>query len=178
MDAVEFGSHYLETARSTFESMKGLAEKAIAQVPDGDLHWRSDPEANSLVVLVQHLHGNMLSRWTDFLESDGEKEWRDRDGEFEPSPNLSRVEMMQRWEEGWACVFHALQTIPPDDLLRKVAIRGQDHTLIEAIERQISHYAYHCGQIVQLARQRAGEKWMTLSIARGQSRSFVPPARS
>lgn len=177
MEELHIGSHFLESARTSFEKMKALAEKAIEQLSDEELLWTPDSETNSIAVIVQHLRGNMLSRWTDFLTSDGEKENRNRDQEFMPVESIDRHVLLQQWEEGWACVFHALQSIPPDELLNTVAIRGQQHTVIEAVHRQISHYGYHIGQIVQIAKLRKGAWWKCLSIAKGKSKSFVPPVK-
>jgi hypothetical protein len=154
--------------------MRQLAERALAQVGDNDLDWAPDYESNSVRAIIQHLHGNMMSRWTDFLTSDGEKPWRDRDGEFEPGDGLSREELMSRWEEGWACLFTALDGLTPENLSREITIRGQALTVIDAIHRQLAHYAYHVGQIVYIARIRASDRWRTLSIPKGESRQYQP----
>jgi hypothetical protein len=127
-------------------------------------------------VLVKHLHGNMMSRWTDFLTSDGEKPWRDRDGEFEPD-TLRRSQLMKRWDEGWACLFDALSKLRPKDLGKPVTVRGSEISALDAILRQLSHYASHVGQIVFLAKQLRGADWRTLSIPRGQSKSYSPKGR-
>lgn len=177
MDDVHIGLQFIESARTTFEKMKSLAEKAFDQLSDKELLWTPDSETNSVAVIVQHLHGNMLSRWTDFLTTDGEKDWRERDREFMPVEMIDRYELFQQWEEGWACVFHALQSIPPDEILNKITIRGEEHTVIEAVHRQISHYGYHIGQIIQIAKLRKGAWWKCLSISKGQSKSFVPPTK-
>jgi len=150
-----------------FRSQKRLAEGALAQVADEALHVALGPEENSIAVLVQHVAGNQLSRWTDFLTTDGEKPDRGRDAEFEEQ-GLSRAALMRRWEEGWGRLFATLDSLGPDDLARTVTIRGEPHTVVKALLRQVSHYAYHVGQIVQLARHLAGERWMSLSIPRAR----------
>lgn len=160
-----------------FGKVKALGERALGQVGERDLHWRPIEQGNSLAVLIQHLHGNILSRWTDFLTTDGDKPWRDREGEFTPHPQRTRVELMVLWEEGWACLFSALDALEPSDLLRTVKIRGEEMTVVDAILRQLSHYSYHVGQIVELARMRCGERWQTLSIAKGQSQAYRPTER-
>ncbi|QIA27553.1 DUF1572 domain-containing protein [Thermaerobacter sp. PB12/4term] len=156
---------YLEAVKSRFRYIKDLAERALAQVDDDALAWSSGGESNSITVIIKHLSGNMLSRWTDFLTSDGEKPGRDRDAEF-VEERLPRQELLERWERGWQAVFAALDALGPDDLLRTVSIRGEPHTVIDAIERQMFHYSYHVGQIVYLAKARAGERWRSLTIPR------------
>jgi Protein of unknown function (DUF1572) len=148
---------------------KKLGDRAFDQIADADWLWRPDAESNSIAILVQHLHGNMLSRWTDFLTTDGEKPTRDRDGEFEPQA-LSAKELRERWEEGWRVCLGAVGALGDGDLARTVRIRGEPLSVLDAILRQVSHYAYHVGQIVQLARSRRGAAWTSLSIPKGQSR--------
>jgi len=160
-----------------FAKVKELGERALGQVAERDLHWQPSPEGNSLAVLIQHLHGNMLSRWTDFLTSDGDKPWRDRDGEFTARPERTRIALMVLWEEGWARLFSALDALEPRDLLSTVKIRGEEMTALDAILRQLSHYSYHVGQIVEIARMRCGDRWQTLSIPRGQSSAYRPAER-
>jgi len=164
---------FLQESIEAFQSMKQLADKAMKQVDDSQFHCLLDKESNSLEVMILHMHGNMLSRWTDFLTSDGEKPTRDRDGEFEPK-GLDRPALIALWEQGWSVLFDALSGLKPDDLLRQVAIRGEGHTVIKAIQRQVSHYGYHVGQIVFLAKHLSSEHWQTLSTARGQSKAFKP----
>ncbi len=178
MEELHVGNHFIESARTSFEKMKLLAEHAIEQLSDEELIWTPDSETNSIAVIVKHLRGNMLSRWTDFLTTDGEKEDRNRDQEFMPVESIDRRALLDEWEDGWSNVFHALHSIPPDALLDRVTIREEEHTVIEAIHRQISHYAYHTGQIVQIAKLRKGAWWKCLSISKGQSNNFVPPANS
>ncbi|QBS36543.1 DUF1572 domain-containing protein [Thermaerobacter sp. FW80] len=156
---------YLEAVKSRFRYIKDLAERALAQVDDDALAWSPGGESNSITVLIKHLSGNMVSRWTDFLTSDGEKPDRDRDAEF-VEERLPRQELMERWERGWRALFATLDALRPDDLLRTVFIRGEPHTVIDAIERQLFHTSYHVGQIVYLAKARAGERWQSLTIPR------------
>lgn len=148
-----------------------LGAAAIRQLDDAQLNWRPSPEDNSIFMLVRHLHGNMLSRFTDFLTSDGEKPWRDRDAEFAGAEG-SVSGALSLWDEGWDVVGKALDLTGDGDLERKVAVRGEEHTVFEALLRQLAHYAYHVGQIVYLAKMQRGAGWKTLSIARGQSAAF------
>ncbi len=166
------GAHYLNDALSQFRKYKTMADAAIAQVSDEDFFQAPDPESNSVALVMKHLAGNMRSRWRDFRESDGERPDRDRDSEFERGTADSRDSLTARWEEGWALLFRALEPIREDDLLEKVPIRGEPHTVLEAIQRQLTHYAYHVGQIVYLAKHYAGARWTSLSIPKGKSREF------
>jgi ADP-ribose pyrophosphatase YjhB (NUDIX family) len=167
-------SGYLDAARFELRRLEKLGEDALAQVRDEALHARIDPESNSLAVLVQHLAGNMLSRWTDFLTSDGEKPERDRDAEFEAHTQWSRAEVVELWERGWRSVFAALEPLGEADLARSVTIRGEPLTVLEAVNRQLVHYAGHVGQIVFLAKHLAGDRWRSLSIPKGRSRGHWP----
>jgi len=151
---------------------KKLGDGALAQLDEADWHWRPDEDANSIAIIVQHLRGNMISRWTDFLTTDGEKPTRDRDGEFEPQ-RLSATDLRARWEEGWRVCLGAVEAVGEADLARTVHIRGEPLSVLDAILRQVSHYAYHVGQIVTLARSRRGAAWKSLSIPKGQSRQHV-----
>jgi len=162
---------YLKSARRQFELYQHLGEKAIAQLPDEALFFQPNEESNSIAVIVRHLWGNMLSRWTDFLTTDGEKPWRQRDAEFE-SLTKDRNELMQQWQEGWQCLYHALASITDNDLERIVYIRNEGHTILEAINRQIAHYSYHVGQIVYLAKMFRNDAWQTLSIPRNKSADY------
>lgn len=162
---------YLNSARQQFAYYKLLGEKTFAQLEDEQLFQRSDPEANSIAIIVQHLWGNMRSRWTDFLTSDGEKEWRERDLEFEEVIS-DRATLLERWEEGWQCVFAALETVNAGDFDSTVYIRSQAHTIPDAVNRQLCHYAYHVGQIVHLGRMLKGTAWSSLSIPRNSSKDF------
>lgn len=170
--------HYLDDALRQLRKLKTQADQALAQTSDDDLFATLDPDSNSIAVIMKHVAGNMRSRWTDFLTSDGEKPDRDRDGEFDLDPSLTRDDLMRRWEAGWGAVFAALEPLAPADLARTITIRGEPHTVLQAILRQTRHYAYHVGQIVQLARHYRGDGWQTLSIARGKSREYRDALRS
>ncbi|HEV2765492.1 MAG TPA: DUF1572 family protein [Pyrinomonadaceae bacterium] len=167
-----FGRMFLDDALKTFRDYKALAEKACAQISDEEFFRAIDPEANSVAVVVKHMAGNMLSRWTDFLTSDGEKPWRERDAEFEVSADATREELMGLWERGWSCVFEAVEPLQAEDVGRKVLIRGEAHTVLEAVNRQLTHYAYHVGQIVLLAKHMRSAGWESLSIPKGKSQKF------
>lgn len=173
------GTHFLQTTIADFRRLKWLAEAAMEQVDDADLHRRADDEANSIYIVAKHMAGNMLSRWTDFLTSDGEKPWRERDNEFEPD-DASCEALLAMWEKGWACCMAALEALGEDDLMRTVTIRQEPHTVIQALQRQLSHYAYHVGQIVEMAREVVGPQWTSLSVPRGESARFAaaPPKRN
>jgi Protein of unknown function (DUF1572) len=162
--------HYLDDTLVQLRKLKTQAERAIAQLDDGQLTAVLDPEANSIAVIMRHMAGNMRSRWTDFLTSDGEKPDRNRDDEFVVPEETTRANILAWWEDGWTRVLDAISSLRPEDLARTVTIRGEPHTVIEAINRQVSHYAAHVGQIVLLAKHYAGPRWETLSIPRGRSR--------
>ena len=164
--------HYLEDALSSFRAYKKLAEKALDQLQDAEFFAMLDEESNSVAVIMKHLAGNMLSRWTDFLHSDGEKPDRNRDLEFVIDPQTSRADLMAYWQRGWQCVFAALEPLRPEDFDKKVLIRGEEHTIIQAIDRQMTHYAYHVGQIVFLAKHFRATDWKSLSIPRNRSAEF------
>jgi uncharacterized damage-inducible protein DinB len=172
----DIASVYLEEAHRQMRGHKRLAEGAIAQLKDDELFITLDPESNSIAVIVKHMAGNMRSRFTDFLTSDGEKPDRYRDQEFELSPATTCADLTKWWEEGWARVFAALEALKPEDVLRVVTIRGEPHTVLQAINRQIAHYAYHTGQIVFLAKHIRSSKWKTLSIPRGRSEDYKTAA--
>ena len=163
-------SNYLESVIKQFEYYKLLGDKTFAQLSDENLFWQYNEDSNSIAVIVKHLWGNMLSRWTDFLNSDGEKDWRNRDSEFE-SDIQSRAEMLEKWEEGWNCLFNAIRPLKEEDLSRIIYIRNQGHTVMEAINRQLAHYPYHIGQIVFLGKMLA-ENWNSLSIPKGNSQNY------
>lgn len=163
--------NFLQSARKEFNYYKSLGAKAMAQVPDDKLFWQYNEESNSIGTLVKHLWGNMLSRWTDFMTTDGEKEWRQRDAEFE-NKVTSREALIQKWEEGWACVFKAIDSLQPDDLTKIIYIRNQGHTVLEAINRQLAHYPHHVGQILFLAKMIVGSNWQSLSIPKNKSQEF------
>lgn len=170
----DIGTLYLESVRDRFQTMKQVGERAMEQVNDADLDWQANPEANSIRLIVQHLRGNMLSRWTDTLTTDGEKPDRHRDAEFVVDGPADRDALRQTWEEGWDCLLDALVSFNVQDLEKTIYIRGEAHSLLDAINRQLIHCSYHVGQIVQLAKERVGERWQTLSIPRGKSASYRP----
>jgi hypothetical protein len=169
--ALEFTTSYLQDATSLFRYYKKLAERAMAQVTDEQLTLALDPEMNSIAIVVKHLAGNMRARWTGFPSVDGESASRNRDLEFVDPPQ-SRAELMAVWEEGWRCVFSALEPLSDADLGRQLTIRGEAHSVMQAVNRQLAHYAYHTGQIVFLAKQFQREEWKSLTIPRGQSQEF------
>jgi len=168
----QIAQHYLDDALQTFRDYKKLAEGAFTQIGDEDFFRTIDPESNSIAVNIKHMAGNMLSRWTDFLTTDGEKPERNRDMEFVMLPETTREEMLAYWEKGWQCVFNAIEPLTPDDLMRTVTIRGQDHTVLQAINRQIAHYAYHVAQIVYLAKHFKANDWQSLSVPKNKSVEF------
>jgi uncharacterized damage-inducible protein DinB len=162
---------------SEFHKTKQLADRAIAQVGDAQLHRQLDDTSNSVATIMAHMAGNMRSRWTDFLTADGEKPWRNRDAEFEPQ-TLTRDALLASWEDGWAVLFATLATLTDDDLSRTVTIRGEGQTALAALARQLGHYAGHAYQIVFLAKHLQGPAWATLSIARGQSAAYNDQTRT
>ncbi len=168
----DLATHYLEEARRQLRGHKRMGEGAMTQLRDEDFFVTLDPESNSIAILVKHLAGNMRSRFTDFLTTDGEKPDRFRDREFEVTSTTTRADVMKWWEEGWACVFGAVDPLQPEDVTRTVTIRGEGHTVLQAINRQIAHYAQHIGQIVFLAKHLKSSEWKTLSIPRGKSEEF------
>ena len=166
---MELAPHYLDEVRRQFRGYKRLGEGAIAQLKDEELFVALDPEANSIAVIVKHLAGNMRSRFTDFLTTDGEKPDRNRDGEFEMAATAPREELLRGWEVGWSAALESLDALRPDDLDRTVRIRTEPFAVVEALNRSITHTAYHIGQIVYLARHFAGADWRSLSIPKGMS---------
>ena len=168
---LEFTTSYLQDSLSLFRYYKQLCERAMAQLDEERIYTAIDAEANSIAVIANHMAGNLRSRWTDFLTTDGEKPSRDRDAEFAEPPQ-PREALMRIWEEGWQALFTALEPLSDDDLGGKIFIRGEAHSVMQAINRQLAHYAYHCGQIVFLAKHYQGEKWKSLSIPRGRSSEF------
>ncbi len=160
-----------------FQKTRQLSERAIAQLSDAQLHTRLDAEANSVAMLMQHMAGNMRSRWTDFLTTDGEKPWRQRDAEFEP-PVLTRDALMASWQSGWQTLFDTLATLTDDDLTRTVTIRGEGQPVLAALTRQLAHYAGHAYQIVLVAKHLKGDAWDVLSIARGQSAAYTAATKA
>ena len=164
--------HYLADALRQLRKLKTQADQALAQTADDDLFAVLDPESNSIALIMKHVVGNMRSRWTDFLTSDGEKPGRERDLEFEREPADTRESILTAWEDGWRLVFDSIGALGPGDLERTIRIRGEAHLVLEAINRQLTHYAAHVGQIVLLAKHAAGPNWRSLSIPRGQSKQF------
>lgn len=169
--ALKFTTSYIEDALAIFRQYKQLGERAMQQVTDEQLFASLDGEANSIAILVKHLTGNMRSRWTDFLTTDGEKPTRNRDSEF-VDPPATREALLQDWEEGWARVFRAIEPLTEADLPRTVTIRGEAHSVMQAINRQLAHYPQHVGQIVLLAKHWAGPQWQSLSVPRNRSAEF------
>jgi hypothetical protein len=162
---------FISAIINAFEANKRLADRAVEQVPDDELHTALDVNTNSIAVIMKHVAGNLLSRWTDFLTTDGEKPWRNRDGEFEDTFG-GRKEVLEYWERGWACLFATLKSLKPEDIEKTVVIRGEPHSVPLALARSLGHTCYHAGQIVQVARIHAGEKWNTLTIPRGGSEEY------
>src|SRR5215213_4420663 len=163
---------YLDDSRAAMRAYKKLAEKAIAQLKEEEFFVTLDEEANSVAVVMKHMVGNMLSRWTDFLTSDGEKSNRNRDMEFVIEPGATKDDVMAYWERGWQCVFDALEPLQVEDLETTVTIREEEHTIVQAINRQLMHYSYHIGQIVFLAKHFRSAQWHSLSIPRNKSAEF------
>lgn len=162
---------YLVHTIELFHYYKNLGEKAINQLNEEEIQWQKNEDSNSIAIIIKHLAGNMRSRWTDFLTSDGEKTWRNRDGEF-VNHFTTREELMQQWEDGWACLLAALEPLKSTDMDKIVYIRGEPHTIIDAINRQLAHYAYHIGQIVYLAKMHKAADWKSLSVPRNKSTNF------
>jgi hypothetical protein len=173
----DIASHYLDEAHRQMRGHKRLAEGAMAQLKDHELFLTLDSESNSIAIIVKHMAGNMRSRFTDFLTTDGEKPDRYRDQEFEVTSSTTRADLTTLWENGWARVFAAIEALKPEDVTRTVTIRSEPHTVLQAINRQIAHYGYHTGQIVFLAKHIRSNKWKTLSIPRGKSEDFKTVAK-
>lgn len=169
---MNLGSEYLRIVKKRFQHIKQLGDKTMEQLSEEDIHWRLNQESNNIAMIVKHLSGNMMSRWTDFLESDGEKPYRKRDEEFiDDIP--TKMELEKMWEKGWDALFNALDQLKEEELVKQVLIRGESHTAMEAIERQLAHYAYHIGQIVYIGKQIKNEDWSSLSIPRGRSEEYL-----
>ena len=164
-------SNYIESVKKQFTQYKTLGEKAMSQVPDDKIDWLYNSESNSIVTIVKHMAGNMLSRFTDFFISDGEKSWRNRDSEFE-NEKLGREDLMTDWNDGWNCLFQVLDNLSAEDLSRIVIIRNEKHTVLEAINRQLTHYAYHVGQIIFISKMVVDSPWESLSIPKNESGEF------
>jgi hypothetical protein len=168
---MNIAAEFLSAIITAFESNKRMADRAVAQVPDDKLEVALDANTNSIAVIMKHIAGNLASRWTDFLTTDGEKSWRNRDDEF-VSSFRSRAELLEAWERGWGCLLQTLRGLQVEDLEKTVTIRGEPHSVPLALERSLAHTAYHIGQIVQVARIHAGDKWNTLTIPRGGSEQY------
>jgi len=173
MDAA---NHYLEEARRQMRGYKRMGDGAMGQLRDEDFFVTIDPESNSVAILVKHLAGNMRSRFTDFLTSDGEKPDRFRDREFEITSATTRADVMKWWDDGWAIVLGTIESLKPEDVMRTVTVRGEPHTVLQAINRQIAHYAQHIGQLVFLAKHLRSSEWKTLSVPRGKSEEYKDAA--
>lgn len=169
---MNIGKEYITVVQERFKEVKKLGDQTIYQLTEKDLHWALNDASNSIAVMMKHISGNMQSRWTDFLTTDGEKSSRNRDQEFEVE-GLSKSELVHLWNTGWQTLFKALAELKERDLLKDITIRGEKHTVIEAIERQMAHYAYHVGQIVYVGKQIKSDDWLSLSIPKGQSKDFV-----
>jgi hypothetical protein len=169
--ALEFTTSYIKDSLAVFRQCKQLAERAMEQVTDKQLFAVIDPESNSIAIIVKHMVGNMKSRWTDFLTADGEKPNRNRDSEF-VDPATTRKDLLAGWEDGWNCVFSAIEPLTDADLGRTITIRGEAHSVMQAINRQLAHYPHHVGQIVLLAKHFAGDRWQSLSVPRNRSAEF------
>lgn len=163
--------HYLETSLAAFKSQKKLADRAMAQLDEAGMFWVPEPESNSVAIIVKHVAGNMISRWTDFLTTDGEKPSRNRDDEFVDG-FTNKQQALDVWQQGWNVLLETIAGLTPDDLFRTVTIREEPHSVIQAIQRQISHYGYHVGQIVYAAKAYRSAQWTTLSIAKNASAQF------
>lgn len=162
---------YLDSAIKRLSYYKELGDKTFDQLSDTDLHFAPNAESNSIALIVQHMAGNMLSRWTDFLTTDGEKDWRNRDTEFEEQ-NLTKQQLISLWQKGWDCLLSSLNSLTEEDLLKTIYIRSEGLLVVDAINRQLAHYPYHVGQIVYLGKVIRNERWQNLSIARGHSQQF------
>ncbi len=169
---MNLGKEYLKVVQERFNNVKDLGDKTMRQLSNEEIHWSLNEASNSVAIIVKHVSGNMMSRWSDFLTSDGEKSYRNRDGEFEKD-TTSKQELIRAWEKGWNTLFETLKALGEKDLLKSVYIRGESHSVLEAIERQMAHYAYHVGQIVYIGKQIKGEDWETLSIPKGKSEEYL-----
>ena len=168
---MDIAAEFVSATINAFEANKRLADRAIEQVPDDKLHVALDENTNSIAVIMKHVAGNLVSRWTDFLTTDGEKPGRNRDDEFVDSLG-SRAKILDHWKRGWACLFGTLTSLKPEDLGKTVVIRGEPHSVPLAMQRSLGHTCYHIGQIVQVARIHAGDNWNTLTIPKGGSEQF------
>ena len=168
---MDFQKNYLASVKFEFQRYKTMGDKTFAQITDVDIHWKYTDSDNSIALIVKHMVGNLLSRWTNFLTEDGEKEWRKRDEEFIDSFE-NKAQFLEAWKKGWNCLFSAIKPLQEDDLERVIYIRNQGHSITEAINRQMMHYAYHVGQIVLLGKLTKGSDWVSLSIPKGKSKAY------
>jgi Protein of unknown function (DUF1572) len=168
---MSLASAFLQSAIKRLSYYKELGDKTFAQLTDADFHYQPNEASNSIAIIIQHTAGNMLSRWTDFLTSDGEKEWRNRDTEFEEQ-HLSKEQLIELWEKGWQCLLGALNALAEDDLLKTIYIRSEGLLVVDAVNRQLAHYPYHVGQIIYVAKIITNNNWQNLSIAKGNSSKF------
>ncbi|MEM8928244.1 MAG: DUF1572 family protein [Bacteroidota bacterium] len=166
-----FSENFIASAKFEFKRYKNYGDKVIDQLSEEELFWQPSETDNSIAIIIKHLSGNMLSRWTNFLTEDGEKSWRNRDDEFE-KPKKNRKEILKLWEKGWACLFDALNSVDDSNFSTAIRIRGQYHTIPEAVNRQLAHYASHIGQIVYLGKLQKKEDWVSPTIPQGQSKAF------
>jgi len=163
--------NYLDSSRKLFRYYKSLGDAVIERIDNAGLHWQYNDDSNSIAVIIKHISGNSLSRWSDFLKSDGEKEWRNRDEEFEHT-DMDKEQLTNLWEKGWQCLFDAIDPLIGDDLVRTTHIRNEGHTVIEAMNRQLAHLPYHIGQMVFVAKMIEGANWQSLTIPKGQSQTY------
>jgi hypothetical protein len=170
---MSLGTVYLQSVTKRLLSYKELAEKTFAQLEERDFYFQPNQESNSIAVIIQHISGNMLSRFTNFLTEDGEKSWRNRDKEFASDPMFQTSgQLLEHWEKGWACVLNALRSLQEEDLMKNITIRGESLSAVDAINRQLAHYPHHVGQILYIGKMIKNDSWKTLSIARGHSDQF------
>ncbi len=170
--------HFLSNAEQMFRYYKTLGDKSFDQLSDEALYWKAHDNDNSIAIIIKHMWGNMMSRWTHFLDEDGEKDWRRRDAEFELEDLQGREALLLLWEEAWKCLFDALHSIGPKNYDQVVYIRSKGHTIVEAIQRQLAHYAYHIGQIVYMAKSIQKDQWKSLSMPKGTSEAFTKASHS
>lgn len=169
---MNLGQLYLDSTKKQFRAYKKLGDNTFTQLSEEELNRIPAADSNSIAIIVKHMHGNLLSRFTNFLTEDGEKPWRQREEEFNPGQHLSKNELLQLWEEGWNCLFNTLDQVEPDDLVKTVTIRTEPHSALDAINRQLAHHASHVGQIVYLGKMYRQTNWQSLSIPRGGTASF------
>ncbi|WP_276165916.1 DUF1572 family protein [Zobellia alginiliquefaciens] len=168
---MEYPKEFIKSVLFEFSRYKTMGEQTFVQLNESDIHWKLNESDNSIALIVKHMSGNMLSRWTNFLTEDGEKPWRNRENEFE-QPYRTKEEMLAAWETGWQCLFNALNSVSPKNFNTVLKIRNEDHTIVQAVHRQLAHYSSHVGQIVLLGKMIKAEKWKPLSIPKGESERF------